>query len=363
MSESRSEKHVASLNRITDQYAELKKRSRHSDLSDVLSDTEAQKFTTRAKAAISRIAGKDSPYYEQANSIYESPGNHHSHLAELIGVVEALCSDISENPSEAGDDESPNLTAPGLECPEKITFYWLFKNMPLKGWGTLAGLVVFGIYAGQTTLVREFIGKTEEHLVEDLGPAIQPVRKPVAKADSVRDTSTNVEKSPRANVQTVIGSPNAVQQNMKSSPNSIQVAGNLNMNKFHPISNGLRTQIEQNISSLSSLREEGFRVSVEAEAGNSMRRRVARDLGTLLASAQIGRFKGGISVGIAPDYPITVWCEKDQVPAVQSFIEALRPYIQGEVFIKVGPHPSKRVVRLYLNGNPLFYPDGRVVFQ
>lgn len=84
------------LDKIAKEYHEARKRSKHDDCSDVLSDTQVNALTSRVMAAISRIAGEKSPYHQQADRIFGRPGNPHAYLAELVGVVEALAADVGD---------------------------------------------------------------------------------------------------------------------------------------------------------------------------------------------------------------------------------------------------------------------------
>jgi hypothetical protein len=173
-----------------------------------------------------------------------------------------------------------------------------------------------------------------------------------------------VDDSPNGNIQTAINSPNAVQQNMENSPGGIQVAGDLNMNGYRPISSELRATIKQNLSAFSASQAGGFCVIIRVEAGDSLRQRVARELGELLSSANLGNFpRGNTNIGVAPEHPITVWCTKNQLAPVRSFLAAIAPYVKGEMFIDVSKDDGAGTVTLYLNGIPVFSPDGSVVFQ
>ena len=51
------------------------------------------------------------------------------------------------------------------EATDKVTLAWLYRRVPVKIWGTLAGFIVAaflgGVSLGQTTFIRELLGKHE----------------------------------------------------------------------------------------------------------------------------------------------------------------------------------------------------------
>ena len=82
------------LQAVIDEHADALGRSRHSDASDVLNDTEVRNLQTRCLAAIQRVAGKDSVYYENALGVGESYGSTWDRVAGQIGVAKSLLSDV-----------------------------------------------------------------------------------------------------------------------------------------------------------------------------------------------------------------------------------------------------------------------------
>ena len=82
------------LESVINEYEEALSRSRHSDASDVLSETEAKNLQTRCIAAIERVSGRDSEYYRQLTDENIKKTYAHYHLRSQIGVAKALLSDI-----------------------------------------------------------------------------------------------------------------------------------------------------------------------------------------------------------------------------------------------------------------------------
>jgi len=88
------ESFLTQLDEVLQEFAALRKRSQHDDISD-LPVGEVVRFVTRARAAIHRVAGKPSVYVEQCEEIMKR-GGYPGYLArQLVGVLESLRTDTS----------------------------------------------------------------------------------------------------------------------------------------------------------------------------------------------------------------------------------------------------------------------------
>lgn len=85
------------LNSVITEYEEARSKSQYSDASDVISNIQITDLQTRCIAAIERIAGKHSIYFEQAIEISKKKTHVYNHVAEQIGVAKALLSDIEND--------------------------------------------------------------------------------------------------------------------------------------------------------------------------------------------------------------------------------------------------------------------------
>lgn len=85
------------LNSVITEYEEARSKSQHSDASDVISNIQIIDLQTRCIAAIERIVGKRSIYYEQVVEISKKRNHVYNHVAEQIGVAKALLSDIEND--------------------------------------------------------------------------------------------------------------------------------------------------------------------------------------------------------------------------------------------------------------------------
>ena len=79
------------------EYEAALSQSKYDDASDILSDTRVKDLQTRTIAAIERISGRNSIYFQQATKIDTERGNNWDHLAGQIGVAKSLLSDIQND--------------------------------------------------------------------------------------------------------------------------------------------------------------------------------------------------------------------------------------------------------------------------
>ena len=87
---------IIQLNKIIEEYQSLKSRSQYDDLSD-LPDNEIIRLTTRSRAAIERISGKNSAYYRQSEEIIANGGYPGYVCTQIIGVVDSLKVDVESD--------------------------------------------------------------------------------------------------------------------------------------------------------------------------------------------------------------------------------------------------------------------------
>lgn len=81
-------------------------------------------------------------------------------------LVEAVNEEYRRRtPSSAPPDRPSTMSTEGPQLPDKITLLWLARNVPHTGWlwflGLLLAAVVLGAKLGQTTTVRELLGRTD----------------------------------------------------------------------------------------------------------------------------------------------------------------------------------------------------------
>lgn len=82
------------LDGIVTEYETTKAKSQHSDCSDILKEQDVKALQSRCLAAIDRVIGKRSVYYETATRILGERNNSWGHLAGLVGVVQSFLFDL-----------------------------------------------------------------------------------------------------------------------------------------------------------------------------------------------------------------------------------------------------------------------------
>lgn len=82
------------LEGVIKEYESARARSKYGDASDVISNVQVRDLQTRCLAAIERIGGRNSVYYERATAILEVKDHPWSHLAAQVGVAMSLLSDL-----------------------------------------------------------------------------------------------------------------------------------------------------------------------------------------------------------------------------------------------------------------------------
>lgn len=82
------------LGGIVAEYAAAKAKSQYDDCSDVLKEQDIKALQSRCLAAIDRVVGKNSAYYESADRILKEKNHSWSHLAGLVGVAQSLLFDL-----------------------------------------------------------------------------------------------------------------------------------------------------------------------------------------------------------------------------------------------------------------------------
>lgn len=85
------------LKDVIDEYEDAKANSKYDDASDIISKVGVRDLQTRCLAAIERISGRNSVYYNRAVALDTSRLSVRDHLAGQIGVAKSLLSDVRNN--------------------------------------------------------------------------------------------------------------------------------------------------------------------------------------------------------------------------------------------------------------------------
>jgi len=84
------------LEAVISEYESVLASSKNDDASDVLSDIQVNNLQIRCIAAIERVAGRNSVYYERAVAILKT-NNAWEGLAKQVGVAKSLLSDLKND--------------------------------------------------------------------------------------------------------------------------------------------------------------------------------------------------------------------------------------------------------------------------
>jgi hypothetical protein len=158
-----------------------------------------------------------------------------------------------------------------------------------------------------------------------------------------------------------LATANSVQEPRPSAVASTPVATAI----FQPPSAELQTELEQALGNFKS-QYASWRptVRVEVEAGSSTRRQLAAVLGTALEKYSLGSFaRGLISVGNAPDAPMTLSFGSADAACAKALHKAINPLIPGEAAFRRDERLPTNMIRLYLNGSPLFATNGQATIR
>lgn len=82
------------LAQVVSEYENTLARSRHTDASDILSAVDVRDLQTRCLAAIERVSGRQSVYFQMADAVNREHDTHWDHLASQIGIARSLLSDV-----------------------------------------------------------------------------------------------------------------------------------------------------------------------------------------------------------------------------------------------------------------------------
>ena len=172
-------------------------------------------------------------------------------------------------------------------------------------------------------------------------------------------SSTTVKIDNRANgtVQSIVNSPNSTQ--------SITVG---ERSIFAPPSTNIIADVSRKLSDFKkNFAAVAPSVSIEVESGSRERFKVADLLGQYVASQELGGFnRTKTSVGVAPDFPMTLWCGRDGLKIAPDFLASVAPYVSGGTNVAVVRDDRRcgaNQMILYINGTPYFHDDGSVAVR
>lgn len=159
-----------------------------------------------------------------------------------------------------------------------------------------------------------------------------------------------------------INAPSAliVTKNQSGGNNTV----NYFQNEYKEIDEDIKQTISKKLNALSIKFPKAPKAIIEIESGNTQRHNVALELESLLAKNNLGFYpKGNTYMNRFPDHPISVFINPSNKIYTQSLIGSLDVFISGEFEIIEDENFSSDFIKIYLNGQPLFEPNGKVKFQ
>lgn len=191
---------------------------------------------------------------------------------------------------------------------------------------------------------------------EDNDTALNPKNVYHIKGDLVQGNKVSNEKNE------VINAPEAliVTKNQSGGINTVNVF----QNEYKPIDDKVKKSISEKLKAVSAKFPKAPISSIEVEAGNTQRHKIALDLESLLANYQLGEYpKGNTFMGRFPENPISVFANPINRTYVDELIKSLGEFIsEGFVIVEDVNFPSS-FIRIYINGQPLFDINGKVKVQ
>jgi hypothetical protein len=130
---------------------------------------------------------------------------------------------------------------------------------------------------------------------------------------------------------------------------------------YVPPDTSVRNMVFKNLHDLSSRHDtSNLQVIIEVESGNSLRDKVAKDLGGILSECNLGHYtKGNTYIGRFPDYPITVLCSTLNAHFARDLITSIEPLMAGKVGVLTDLQ-SDEIIKMYIYGTPTFSAKGEV---
>jgi hypothetical protein len=159
-----------------------------------------------------------------------------------------------------------------------------------------------------------------------------------------------------------INAPSAliVTKNQSGGENTI----NYFQNEYRPINENTKHEITEKLDKLSTKYPDTPTTIIEIESGNSQRNNIALELEALLVKKDLGIYpKGNTSMGRFPDYPISLFINPTNKNYASELLSSIESFISGEYKIIEDAHFPIDIIKVYINGQPLFDTNGKVKVQ
>jgi hypothetical protein len=139
---------------------------------------------------------------------------------------------------------------------------------------------------------------------------------------------------------------------------------NFFQNEYKPLDQKIIQEIEEKLNKLIVEYPNAPKTIIEIESGNSQRNKIALVLEELLSKGNLGVYpKGNTYMGRFPDYPISIFINPSNKKFTKDLLNSIELFITGEFKIIEDERVPTDIVRIYINGQPLFDTNGKVKVQ
>ena len=123
-------------------------------------------------------------------------------------------------------------------------------------------------------------------------------------------------------------------------------------------------EIQSKIENLTVLFPSYPSVIIEIESGNTIRTKIAKTLEKLFSIKNMGRFSiNNTFLGRYPGQTMSILIHPSNKEFASSLLEITRLYISADINIIMDDKFSKKFIKIYINGEPIFDMNGKVRLQ
>lgn len=159
-----------------------------------------------------------------------------------------------------------------------------------------------------------------------------------------------------------INAPSAliVTKNQSGGENTV----NFYQNEYKPLNKNIEEEISDRLDKLALKYPNAPTTMIEIESGNSQRNKIAIELEELLTKNNLGVYpKGNTFMGRFPDYPVSVFINPANRNYTKELLSSLELFISGEFKIIEDNAFPNNIIKIYINGQPLFDTSGKTKIQ
>jgi hypothetical protein len=139
---------------------------------------------------------------------------------------------------------------------------------------------------------------------------------------------------------------------------------NFFQNEYRPLDQKIIQEIDEDLEKLIVAYPNKPKTIIEIESGNSQRNKIALALEELFSKGQLGVYpKGNTFMGRFPDYPISIFINPINKKFTKDLLNSIELFITGEFKIIEDEKFPDDIIRIYINGEPLFDTNGKVKVQ